>query len=70
MDFNDWAGAQPLVGLGEHRPTHWGARLSQSELVPKKGFTTDINTPQDFKIQFMKHWTNTLHVVSVILFLL
>jgi hypothetical protein len=27
----DWAGAQPSVALGGHRPTHWRARTSQSE---------------------------------------
>ncbi|XP_071224833.1 probable acyl-CoA dehydrogenase 6 isoform X2 [Salvelinus alpinus] len=30
---HDWAGAQPWMGLGEHRLTHWGARPSQSECV-------------------------------------
>ena len=35
---HEWAGAQPLVGLGGHRPTHSGARPGQSELVsPHKG---------------------------------
>ena len=34
---HDWAGAQPCVGLGGHRPTHWGARPSQLEWVsPRK----------------------------------
>jgi hypothetical protein len=30
---HEWAGAQSLVGLGGQRPTHWGARLSQSGKV-------------------------------------
>ena len=35
------------VDLGGHRPTHWGARPSQTECFsPQKGFITDRNTTQ------------------------
>jgi hypothetical protein len=39
---------QPWVGLVGHRPTHCGARLSQSDwgFSPQKGFITDRNAPQ------------------------
>ena len=33
MDFTWLGSGQPWVGLGGHRPTHWGARPSQSEFV-------------------------------------
>ena len=65
---NDCVGAQPWVGLGGHRPTHWGARPSLSELVfsPQNGFIKDRNTSQHPQLfAHMEHFWDLLFQKSL-----
>jgi hypothetical protein len=67
MDFTWQAGVQPWVGLGEHRPTHWGARPSQSEFFfsTQKGLITYINTLLWMQLMVEK-WTFNYQATTLV----